>query len=180
MAIILKANFAGVAERNVGGTYKEPETGAYKVKITEVEANEKEGKSSVKFQTVIADGEFAGSETRLYLGTDLSKAGNLRSWKTALLSVGHTPAQVEAGEIEFDAEAMKGQTAFIYYKAKDPNDATSQSDRQFITPEQFARISGQNSGAISGSTKPAASVPQMAVSAPKPGGSNALRNMLGR
>jgi hypothetical protein len=178
-SIMLKANFAGVAERNVGGGFKEPETGPYKVTITEVEQNEKEGKYSVKFQTIIAEGDFSGSETRLFLGTDLSKPGNLRSWKTALLSVGHKPAQIEAGEIEFDAADMKGKTAFIYYKAKDPNDATSQSDRQFITPEQYQRLVGQNSGSIAGSA-PKTTAPQMTVSTPKPGGSNALRSMLGR
>lgn len=175
----LKANFAGVAERNVGGGFREPETGAYKVTITGTEQNEKEGRSSVKFQTVIKGGDFDGSETRLFLGTDLSKQGNLRSWKTAMLSVGYTAAQIEAGEVEFDSSTFDGKTAYIYYKAKDPNDATSQSDRQFITPEQYQRLVGQSSGSIAPSaSKPAA--PQMNASAPAPKAGNALRNMLGR
>lgn len=177
----LKANFAGVAERNVGGGYREPETGAYKVTITGTEQNEKEGRSSVKFQTVIKGGDFDGVETRLFLGTDLSKQGNLRSWKTAMLSVGYTPAQIEAGEVEFDSSTFEGKTAYIYYKAKDPNDATSQSDRQFITPEQHQRLVGQSSGSIA----PVAAGklnggPQMTASAPAPKSGNALRNMLGR
>jgi hypothetical protein len=174
----LKANFAGVAERNVGGGYKEPETGAYKVKITGTEQNEKEGRSSVKFQTVIAEGDYQGSETRLFLGTDLSKQGNLRSWKTAMLSVGFTSAQIEAGEVEFDSGTFDGKIAYIYYKAKDPNDATSQSDRQFITPEQYQRLVGQSSGSIAPAKVNGA--PQMTASAPAPKSGNALRNMLGR
>ena len=77
-----------VAARSGPGAYVEPVTGAYKVKITLTEAYQKEDRTSVKFQTVIAEGEYQGTEMRLFIGADLSKLGNLRSWKTAILSVG--------------------------------------------------------------------------------------------
>ncbi len=184
----LTMNVSKVAARQgVGGGYAEPATGAYKVSITEVVLYQKDdGKSSVRFQTVFTEGEFAGSEQRLYIGTDLSKAGNLRSWKTALLSAGYTAAQIENGEVDITPETFAGREAFIYYKAKDANDPTSQPDRQFITPESFATLTGETAKA---EQAPAAKVaapaaakvaaPAAAV-APKPGGAQNLRSLLGK
>jgi hypothetical protein len=164
-------NVAAVAARNVGGGFVEPTTGAYKVRITETEQYEKDGKSSVKFQTVIADGEFSGSETRLFIGLDLSKDGNKRSWKTALLSIGIPAAEVDKGDVSIGADTFKDADAFIYYKAKNPDDATSQSDRQFITPEQYAKLTSGEAGGSKAAVAAApvsASVPSVAVSVPQP------------
>lgn len=165
-------NLKDVAARSGPGGYVEPVTGAYKVKITGTEAYQKEDRTSVKFQCVIADGEYQGTEMRLFIGADLSKLGNLRSWKTALLSVGSS-ADVNA----IRADQFDGKVAYVYFKAKDPNDAASQSDKQFITPEAYANLTG--------AAKPAASIgtsaaPAMTVAAPQPGGSNKLRGMLQR
>ena len=164
-------NLKDVAARSGPGGYVEPVTGAYKVKITGTEAYQKEDRTSVKFQCVIDGGEFAGTEMRLFIGADLSKLGNLRSWKTALLSVGSS-ADVNA----IRADQFDGKVAYVYFKAKDPNDAASQSDKQFITPEAYASLTGSAKPAASTGT-PAA--PAMNV-APQPGGSNKLRGMLQR
>ncbi len=183
-------NVANVAARNVGGGYAEPVTGAYKVKIVSTEMYEKEGRQSVKFQTSIVGGDYDGTETRLFIGLDLSKVGNQRSWKTAMLSCGYTADQIDVGDITIGADSFDGKEACIYYKAKDPNDATSQSDRQFITPQQFATLTGATEApaapAASAKAKlgaPAAkAAPAMNVtSAPKPSGNAAsIRNMLGK
>ena len=162
----MDVNLAGVAARAPGGTFVEPETGAYKVKITATEAYEKDGKSSVKFQTVIEGGDFAGTEVRLFLGADLSKLGNQRSWKTALLSAGYNAGAIEAGQINIGSKTFDGKTAYIYYKAKDPNDPTSQSNREFITPESYATLSGEAPAAAGASA------------APKPAAGSKLRNMM--
>lgn len=160
-----------VAARSGPGGYVEPVTGAYKVKITGTEAYQKEDRTSVKFQTVIADGEYQGTEMRLFIGADLSKLGNLRSWKTALLSVG---SSADVNTIR--ADQFDGKVAYVYFKAKDPNDASSQSDKQFITPEAYASLTGAGKQTASiGSGTVAA--PAMNV-APQPGGSNKLRGML--
>lgn len=181
-------NVANVAARNVGGTFVEPPTGAYKVKITGTEMYEKEGRQSVKFQTVISEGEHAGIETRLFIGLDLTKVGNQRSWKTALLSCGYTAEQVDVGDIDISSDTFDGKSAYIYYKAKDANDATSQSDRQFITPDHFAKLATASAPAASAPALAApaplaakAAVPAMNVAPPQPkGGSSALRSMLGK
>jgi len=176
-------NVASVAARNVGGGFTEPTTGAYRVRITETEEYEKDGKKSVKFQTVIAEGEFAGSETRLFIGLDLSKDGNKRSWKTALLSVGIPAAEVDKGDVSIGADTFKDADAFIYYKAKNPDDSTSQSDRQFITPEQFAKLTSEGGASASTAAAPAAksvatASSAVSVSVPQPSSAAArLRGM---
>jgi hypothetical protein len=163
-------NLKDVAARSGPGGYVEPVTGAYKVKITGTEAYQKEDRTSVKFQTVIADGEYQGTEMRLFIGADLSKLGNLRSWKTALLSVG---SSADVNTIK--ADQFDGKTAYVYFKAKDPNDSNSQSDKQFITPEAYANLTGNTA-----TTAPAKAIgaPAMNVATPQPGGSNKLRGML--
>jgi hypothetical protein len=161
-----------VAARSGPGGYVEPVTGAYKVKITGTEAYQKEDRTSVKFQCVIADGEYQGTEMRLFIGADLSKLGNLRSWKTALLSVG---SSADVNTIR--ADQFDNKVAYVYFKAKDPNDSNSQSDKQFITPEAYANLSGTATGAAK-SIGGVSSTPAMNVAAPQPGGSNKLRGML--
>lgn len=184
----LSVNVSGVQARtSIPGTgFVQPTTGGYRVKITEAVRYIKEDKSSIRFQTVIVGGEFDGAEQRLFIGTDLTKQGNQRSWKTALLSCGYTAAQIEAGEIQIGAESFTGREAFIYFKAKDENDPTSQPDRQFITPESFASLNGEavtvssaakaESKAAGGAKLGAASA---ASAAPKPA-AGALRAMLGK
>jgi hypothetical protein len=137
----IEGNLAGVGVRT-GGQFVEPATGAYKVKVTEVLPYEKDGAvNSVRFQTVIVGGEFEGSEVRVFIGTDLAKPGNQKSWRTALISTGKSAAEVDRlsgwGTEDFD-----GKTAFIYYKAKNPNDETSQADKYFITPDAYANHTG--------------------------------------
>lgn len=184
----LKATFSGVtARQGVGGSgFVQPTTGAYKVKITEAIKNIKEdGKESIRFQTVFIGGDFEGVEQRIYVGCDISKAGNLRSWKTALHSAGYSAAQLETGEIDLGPETFVGREAFVYYKAKDENDPTSQPDRQFITPESYASFHGE-AVVVSNAAKSAVTgvvagkLGAVTAAAPKPSASGALKAMLGR
>jgi hypothetical protein len=172
-------------------------TGGYKVKVTEAGVYEKEpGRQSLRFLTVVTEGEFAGTEVKpgIYIGLDLSKPGNLRSLKTALMSCGYTAAQLEVGNINIDASTFMDREAFVYIKAKDANDPSSQGDKQFITPQAFAQLSGSAAGSIAATTTvaaPKASLgtpvaapslggsPAMSVTAPKPSGGG-LRAMLGK
>jgi hypothetical protein len=179
------ANFNGVATRGVRGEGTEPTTGAYKVKIISTESYNND--SSVKFQLAIADGDFAGYECRIFIGTDVAKTGNLRSWKTALISAGYSKEQVEAGDVPVNEETFSGKDAFIYYKARDPNDANSQTERNFIVPDQFKALTG--TGAIVGEkvTTNTAKVPAMNVAAPASGmpapkanGAASLKSLLGK
>ena len=174
-------NVAGVKARSPGGGYTEPATGAYKVKITGTEQYEKDGKQSVQVQTVIVGGEFDGSETRIFLGLDLSKSGNQRSWRAALASIGVSDSQLDSGVLTVNNQLFDGAEAYIYYKAKSPDDANSQSQREFITPSQFATLTSQTgapAAATSGATIPAAAGAVPAMNVPQPTGAAArLRGM---
>ncbi len=170
-------NLSGVAARNVGAGYTKPVTGAYKVKIVGTEPNKNENTGevkSVRFKTIVTEGDFAGTEIRVFIGLDTTKPGNLRSWKTAMLSAGYQAAEIEAGEVQIGETTFQDKDAFVYFKAADTNaNAEAQDDRQFITPSQFNEL---NKGkAVSASS----SVPSMTVAAPKPA-SSGLRSMLGK
>jgi hypothetical protein len=173
-------NLAGVAARNVGTGYSKPATGAYKVKIVAAEPNKNNDTGevkSVKFQTIITEGEYAGLEVRVYLGLDTSKPGNLRSWKTAMLSVGYQTSQIEAGDITISDELFVNKEAYVYFKAADGNTPESQDERQFITSVQYNDL---NKSKVGSTISASASVPSMTVAAPKPSAGAGLRNMLGK
>lgn len=165
-------NVAGVSERGTKGNFKEPETGAYKVRITGTEQYEKDGKQSVMFQTVIVGGDFDGSETRVYCGLDLSRPGNQRSWRAALASIGIDAATLDKGDLNVGADTFKDAEAFIYYERKERGeDGKSQSDRSFITPAQYASLTADSSPTAPATrpvtaAKPSASVPSMTVPQP--------------
>lgn len=162
-----EANFDGVAARN-GAASVTPATGAYEVTISEAAGYEKDGAiNSVCFKTFVNEGEFKGAEVRIFIGTDLSKAGNQRSWKTALLSCGLNPQ----GKVSFAESTFKGKKAYVYFKAKDADNETSQPEKYFITPEAFTSLQGN---AVSNSAVGGSSVPQVSVQKPAGGGVRSL------
>ena len=161
-------NVANVRERGTGG--RQPETGAYKVKITGTEEYEKDGKvGSVMFQTVIVGGEFDGVETRLYIGLDMSKVGILRSWRAALASIGIPADDLDRGDLNIGGETFNGAEAYIYYTRKEPSpDGKSQSDREFITPAQYANFTADAAPTAPAVNPPAAraAIPAVASKGP--------------
>ena len=164
----LEGNFSDVSARN-GAATQIPVAGAYEVTISAAGPHKKEDGSiaSIVFDGTINSGDFAGSTIKVWVGTDLSKAGNKRSWKTALLSIG-TPASQVDGPLRFNEATFKGKKAFMYFKPKAENDANSQRESYFITPEAAASLTGTASNS--------ASVPTVSVQ--KPSGSG-VRSLLG-
>lgn len=175
-------NVAGAGIRGVPGAgFTEPTTGGYVVKILKTEPHEKDGVvSSIRFSTTIDSGDFAGTEIRVFIGLDETKGGNRTSWRTALLSAGYTPAQIDTGDLELGPDTFEGRAAYIYYKAKDVNDPSSQSDRRFITPDAFNSLMGTVAEtAAPAKTATKSTVPAVSV-APKPAAAGGLRAMLGK
>lgn len=149
----LNANLAGVAVSD--GTYKPLPTGAYKVKIVSTEQYTKQetGNVSIKFQLSVIDGEHKGDECRIYIGTDLSKKGNMSNLKMALLSIGTNAAVLEQGSVNVSSKTFDGKTAFIFVKEKDATDPASRDDVRFITKDRFEAEAGKRS-AMNGSGIP--------------------------
>lgn len=171
-------NLSGDTARNPGADFSKMPTGAYKVTITEVETH-KDGNSK-QIQTVVSDGEFSGAQQRVFIGIDFSKTGNRRSLRGALLSVGVPAAKLDAGDYGFSWDAQfKGKTGYIYFTAKDENDATSNAKREFITPEAYQQfLKGASLG--NGSLVNSEAGPSLNVgSVPQPSSTGKLRGMIG-
>jgi hypothetical protein len=166
----MEGNFANVTARN-GAATQTPVTGAYEVTISHAGPHKKEDgtTASILFDGTIVGGDYAGSVIKVWVGTDLSKAGNNRSWKTALLSIGTPSSQVD-GPLRYGEATFKGKKAFMYFKAKEEGVENSQRESYFITPDAFASLKGNASQVASGS------VPQVSVQKPN-GGS--VRSLLG-
>lgn len=169
-------NLSGDTARNAGADFSKMPTGAYKVTITEV-ADHPNGNSK-QIQTVIAAGEFSGAQQRVFLGNDFTKTGNRRSLRGALLSVGVPAAKLDAGDYGFSWDAQfNGKTGYIYFTAKDENDANSQSKREFITPEAYQQFSKSSSASVTTTNEAGPSLNVGSV--PQPGSMGKLRGMIG-
>lgn len=187
MAFTYQIDFAGAKAQGAmgekGGGYKLPTEGVYKVEITDITPHETQKDGAVSttqcFQTKIAEGEFAGSELRIYLGIDFTKEGVRNQWYTALLSAGYSESDILANK-NFRDEDFKGRHALIQFiPAKD---GSNNHRRNFITPASYQTLlAKQNGGAAVSqtvSTASAVSVPAMNVATPRPAGGG-LRGMLG-
>lgn len=166
----MEGNFSDVSARN-GAANVTPATGAYEVVIASAGPHKKEDGSvaSIVFDGSIVGGDFGGSTIKVWVGTDITKAGNKRSWKTALLSIGTPQSQVD-GPLRFNEATFKGKKAYLYFKAKEEGVENSQRESYFITPDAFASLKGN------GTQVGSASIPQVSVQ--KPNGSG-VRSLLG-
>lgn len=198
MSFSISVNLTGAGERKGPGG-AEPVTGAYKVVLAEPTPHVKQGEAeagSILFKATIADGgEHDGYVANIYLGLDMSKDGNRRGWRTALLSSGYSAAEIDGGDINLTPELFTGREAFIYYKARDPNDRASQSDKYFVTAEGYERLKNEAPVAAQTTTnsvsvqttavvnKPAAvtpATPAVIAGAAKPKVSGGLKSLLGK
>lgn len=162
------------ARTGVPGTFTEPTTGAYKAVIKYTEPHTASGSNtvgSIMVQLGITEGEFTGVESRIYLGTDVAKAGNKNAWKTALLSAGFAESDLAVGEVEITSDMLDGKEVFVYVKAKDSNDPNSQSDRSFIIESVYNQLVSGDQAAPAAAAAPA---PQLQVTPPKGGGLRGL------
>ena len=186
MAFSYAIDFTGAKAQGAmgekGGDNRIPDEGVYKVNIVELKDHETKNddgstRISQMFQLVIAEGEFAGKEMRVYLGTDFTKAGVRNQWFTALLSAGYTESEILSASAFKDSNFV-GRTAFIQFiHAKDGG---KNHTRNFITPSSYQTLlSKQTGGGATVTTASATvSVPAMNVAAPRPNGGG-LRGMLG-
>lgn len=118
-------------------------TGIYKVRVKDSDLTTPDDASkapSIKLTCIVLEGEQTGSEVFIWMGTDTSKEGTKRGWKTFLRSAG-APAEAVEGDLTIGPETVLDKTALLYVEAK-PADAKegTYDRRNFVTPEMAAKI----------------------------------------
>lgn len=186
MAIIDQVvNLAGAGVQRAVSSGSMLKTGPYKVTISAIEEHttQKDGETRKSYKVVakVTDGDYAGNEQWLYLGTDFNKDGVRKQWRTLLLSCGYTAEQVDQKNLKLTDSLFLGQEACIYFKEKDQNDPTSQPDRKFIALSEYESLIGGTEvvAAPVGNSPVKAAVPAMTMT-PKPAGAAGLRAMIGK
>lgn len=123
-------------------------TGAYKVKIVDIEkkASKNSGTAdNIFFSVIVSNGPYSGAPQTLIMNSDWSKEFVRRVLLTALRSIGQPAANLN-GSVQFNASQFLNKEAHIYVKAAIPGEQQSggekeYADRNFITPEAYARLS---------------------------------------
>jgi hypothetical protein len=174
-------NLAGAGESRPGdkggGRWT---TGPHKVAIEDVTDKMKDGTlTSWEFKIV----NEAGASWKIWVGLDVAKAGNLKAWRTLLLSLGYQPEDIDQPNLKISKTLFKGKPAHVYFTDKDENNPSSQPDCKFISVAAYEQLLGNadvGGAVVERTSAPAArtSVPTMAVSAPKPANTASLRSML--
>ena len=116
-----------------GGDSRPLEPGFYRVRIA---ACGRHSDSSVKFVAEVIEGEQAGKDAWVFLGTDASKLGNQNSWKTALASMGFDATKVGA-DTQIDTDLFLDKTAYL--RVLPQRDDPTKTDRTLITEEEYLR-----------------------------------------
>jgi hypothetical protein len=132
-------------------------TGIYEVKITD--SNQKQGSDPSKppyisIEATVLTGEHAGQTALVSMGTDFAKAGNKRSWRALLESVGAPPAVLEQDAMTVGEETFQGKGAILFVQAKPEGDKEGYDQRSFITRAMADKIAAGK--ALAGGTTPAA------------------------
>jgi hypothetical protein len=130
-------NAAGVGIRNPGGEYKPLPQGAYRIKVTETKQHKSEkGGLSILVQTQVTEGAQAGEQARVYLGLDFSKDGVKKSWRAALLSIGFSADQIDAGDMQIGSGTFEGAQGFLFVKHRQKGEEV-EVNHDFITEQQY-------------------------------------------
>lgn len=161
----LLLNVSSVRERGAAM----PATGAYKVKIVDSEPHEKDGRiSSIVFKTVVTEGEYLGTEVLIWIGNDTAKVGIIRSWRTALASIGVPAADMDAGDLNITGDVFLNAEGYVYVeRLPDAEDGKPRANREFITANRYAQLKA--AAAAAPSEAPTMTVtPAPAVNPPAP------------
>lgn len=164
---VISGNFQDAKARKGGAGGIDLPTGYYTAKTVAVDDQSKP--SSIMLQLVLTEPGFEGVQRRVYLGTDLSKAGNRNSWFTAWCAHGFDPNALTASpEAQIDTDSFIEADCVVFVKAKDPNVADSRDDVQFVTPEAYAEAQETQAQEEVQVAAPAAAPVAAPVAAPRP------------
>jgi hypothetical protein len=137
-------------------------TGPYKVKITRTVEVDNEGKKTVRVSHVVLDdGPCKNLPVDLNLGKDLTKKGNVYSWKRLMASVGASGDVLERNGLVVGPDTLKDRTAYIHVTEKQEGEEYDQ--RQYITQAIYEQLKANPQLAA------AAAAPRTASAAAQPG-----------
>lgn len=117
-------------------------TGIYKVQIADTETQVSDDPTkgtTIKVTGVVTEGEHKGAELLTWLGTDVTKKGVLRSWKTFLMAIGVPPAMLEA-PCTVSPEALQGKVGQVFVRAKNPEEKDGYDQRDWVTVEMATKV----------------------------------------
>lgn len=183
---VLAVNVAGVKPMEPG--FPKIPTGAYAcvVKDTNQKASSTPGNPpNIEVEGVITEeGEAKGIPIRMFLGTDLTKDGNKKSWRSFLLGVGASPAILDQQTLNLSDELLVGKTFYIYNKqapegAKRDDGKPAYDDRTFIAPDYYAQKKQEAAQQAQGGTSLGTPTGLPANGAAPGGGLGALAASLG-
>lgn len=167
----LALNLSGVTVRDP--TQVGLPTGLYKVAISDSDQTQSDDPSkgpTIKLTCVVQDGEHKGAEVFIWMGTDVSKKGVLRSWKTLLASIG-APAAMLEGALTIAPETLQGKIGTIYVRAKNPDEKDGYDQRDWVTEDMAKKIAATlagTAGAPANGAGTAAQTPAAGGSTPQP------------
>lgn len=142
--------------RTGGGNGKPLEPGYYRVRIADCG---KHNDTSVRFVCEVTEGEFAGNNAWVFIGTDGSKLGIQNAWKTALASMGFDASKAGA-DTGIDTDLFIDKPAYL--RVLPNRDDATKTDRSLITEEEYLRKTQTQTTGMT-----VTSVPQQVVAAPK-------------
>lgn len=151
-------------------------TGVYEVTITDSDSkasNDPSKPPNVVVECVVKDGDHKGSSVSVWMGTDVSKKGVLRSWRGLLESIGAPTAALDAGNLTVGPETLGGKTAYLYIVARNPDEKDSFDQRNFVNKAKADQIKASHaaaSGATPNGATPAAAQTPAAAPQPAAGG----------
>lgn len=133
----LSANLAGIALFD--GPRVDLPKGAYRVKIESTEKYVKQatGNESIQFDLSVVEGPCAGAGLRTYVGADMTKDGNKRALKAALVSIGKKPEVLEQGVVRVENDTFEGKEAFVYVTPPEMPGPGAYSDIKFVSKARY-------------------------------------------
>lgn len=113
-------------------------TGPYKVLTS---AFGKYNDNSVRWDTNIVGGEFDGTSKWVFTGIEMERKEAKRNIHTTLLSHGYTEEEIKSNpQVELNNDLFTGRGAYIYNKARNPDDKDSKDQTSFITPAAYKKL----------------------------------------
>lgn len=136
--------------------------GVYAGKVKSAEPTQAStGRNQLKFTVEVTVGEFEGIERTTWISLPAEDDANLETvlniWRTTLESLGHSPEELDAGDVAINEENIVNHDCFFYYKPGD-KEQSIRPKFYFITETNYNERAGTEAEASVVETKAAPAV----------------------